>query len=107
MNKSIRFIRSFIRDGYSTEFLYTATTQKELLDNGFQIARDQYHSRQFEKLGRLYVVPGTYRMAEYTVFMVYLVNEEGYIVWSFQPWGIMRISMGLRESAARTLTATG
>lgn len=62
MNKSIRFIVLY-KGWVFTEFLYTATTQKELLDNGFQIARTQYHSRQFEKLGRLYVVPGTYRMS--------------------------------------------
>lgn len=107
MNKSIRFITSFIRDGYSTEFLYTATTQKELLDNGFQIARDQYHPRRFEKLGRLYVVPGTYRMAEYTVFMVYLVNEEGYIVWSFQPMGDYENLYGLKGISCQDIDGDG
>ncbi len=30
MNKSIRFIESFLVDGYSTEFLYTASTLDEL-----------------------------------------------------------------------------
>lgn len=85
MNKSIKFITSFIRDGYSTEFLYTATTLKELLDHGFQIIPDQFYARQFEKLGKLLVVPGIYKMAEYNVFMIYLVNNQGYIVWSFQP----------------------
>ena len=107
MNKSIRFITSFIRDGYSTEFLYTATTQKELLDNGFQIARDQYQTRQFEKLGRLYVVPGTYRMAEYTVFMVYLVNEEGDIVWSFQPMGDYENLYGLKGISCQDIDGDG
>lgn len=85
MNKSIRFVTSFVGDGYSTEFLYTATTMQELLDNGFQISSEQYGIEHFEKLGTLLFVPGTYRMAEYTVFMMYLVNEQGYIVWSFQP----------------------
>ena len=107
MNKSIRFITSFIRDGYSTEFLYTATTQKELLDNGFQIARDQYQTRQFEKLGRLYVVPGTYRMAEYTVFMLYLVNEQGYIVWSFQPMGDYENLYGLKGISCQDIDGDG
>lgn len=31
------------------------------------------------------VVPGVYRMAEYDVFMIYLIDEQGNIVWSFQP----------------------
>lgn len=87
MNKSIRFITSFIRDGYSTEFLYTASTKKELLAHGMSIIPEQNFSCRFEKLGTLFVVPGTYRMAEYTVFMLYLVNDQGYIVWSFQPMG--------------------
>ena len=87
MNKSIRFITSFVRDGYSTEFLYTATAQVELLSLGMTVISEQSRSIRFEKFGRLLVVPGTYRMAEYTVFMLYLVNEQGYIVWSFQPMG--------------------
>ena len=107
MNKSIRFITSFIRDGYSTEFLYTAATQKELLDNGFEIAADQYYPRQFEKLGRLFVVPGTYRMAEYTVFMIYLVNEQGYIVWSFQPMGDYENLYGLKGISCQDIDGDG
>ena len=87
MNKSIDFIISFVRDGYSTEFLYTAVTLEELLDNGFEIIEEQCYWRRFEKQGRLQVVPGTYRMADYDIFMIYLVNEQGYIVWSFQPMG--------------------
>lgn len=87
MNKSIRFITSFVRDGNSTEFLYTAMTQKAQLDHGFRIIEEQCYWRNFEKMGRLQVVPGTYTMADYNVFMIYLVNEQGYIVWSFQPMG--------------------
>lgn len=87
MNKSIRFITSFIRDGYSTEFLYTATTIEGLLDQGLTIVSEQSHWSIFEKLGGLWVVPGVYRMAEYSVFMIYMVNEQGNIVWSFQPMG--------------------
>lgn len=87
MNKSIRFITSFVRDGNSTEFLYTAMTLKELQDHGFRIIEEQCYWRNFEKMGRLQVVPGTYTMADYNVFMIYLVNEQGYIVWSFQPMG--------------------
>lgn len=87
MNKSIEFITAFVRDGYSTEFLYTANTLNELLDNGFDIITEQCYWRTFEKLGRLQLVPGTYKMSDYQIFMIYLVNEQGYIVWSFQPMG--------------------
>lgn len=85
MNKSADFIAAYVRDGVSTEILYTATTLEELLNNGFQIIEEQHYSRTFEKQGRLDVVPGIIRMAEYDIFMIYLVNEQGYIVWSFQP----------------------
>ncbi len=87
MNKSADFIATYVRDGSSTEVLYTATTLKELLDSGFQVIREQNYYRQFEKQGYLQIVPGVLRMAEYDVFMIFLVNEEGYIVWSFQPMG--------------------
>ncbi len=87
MNKSVECISAFVKDGYSTEFLYTASTRQELLRNGFEIANEQCYYRQFEKLGRLEVVPGTYTMANFATFMIYLVNEQGDIVWSFQPMG--------------------
>ena len=93
MNKSVESIVSFVRDGNSTEFLYTAATRQELVDNGFHIISEQCYYRQFEKLGRLEVVPGTYTMASFATFMIYLVNEQGYIVWSFQPMGEYEIFM--------------
>ena len=85
MNKSAEFIASHVRDGNSTEALYTATTLEELLENGFRIVEEQNYARDFEKQGRLLVVPGVISMAEYDIFMIYLVNEQGNIVWSFQP----------------------
>lgn len=85
MNKSIKFMTSYLSGGYSTEFLYTATTLDQLLEKGFEVSEDQSRWAEFEKWGRLQMVPGMYRMAEYYVFMLYLVNEQGYIVWSFQP----------------------
>ncbi len=85
MNKSAKSIISFVRDGKSTEFLYTSTTTKELLDNNFDIINEQCYPRNFEKLGKLQVIPGTYSMGDYDVFMIYLVNDRGDIVWSFQP----------------------
>ena len=87
MNKSIDVIASYVRDGISTEILYTAATLDELLENGFEIFEQQCYKRSFEKHGVLRVVPGILKMAEYNVFMIYLVNEQGYIVWSFQPMG--------------------
>lgn len=87
MNKSAELIAAFVRDGYSTEFLYTAATLDELLEHGLHIIAEQCYTRNFEKLGRLQVVPGTYRMADYDVFMIYLVNQQGYIVSCLQPMG--------------------
>lgn len=87
MNKSPNQIVFFSRDGVSTEFLYTASTLEELLENGFTVIDDMCYTREFEKLGRLQVVPGTFRMAWYDVFMIYLVNARGEIVWSLQPMG--------------------
>lgn len=85
MNKSANSITAFIRDGKSTEFLYTASTEAELLKNGFDIIEEQCYTRNFEKLGKLKVVPGVFRISEFDVFMIYLINEQGSIVWSFQP----------------------
>lgn len=87
MNISIECITAFLLEGYSTEFLYTATTMAELLKHKFQVIEEQCYWRNFEKLGRLQVVPGTYRIADYDIFMIYLVNSQGNIVWSFQPMG--------------------
>lgn len=87
MNKSVDCIAAYVRDGNSTEALYTASTLEELLDSGFEVFEEQNYYRQFEKQGYLQIVPGVLGMAEYDVFMIYLVNEEGYIVWSFQPMG--------------------
>ena len=85
MNKSAKSIISFVRDGKSTEFLYTATTSQELLENNFEIINEQSYPRNFEKLGKLQVIPGKYSMGDYDVFLIYLVNDQGDIVWSFQP----------------------
>lgn len=87
MNKSAKFVQSFVTDHYSTEFLYTTVTLEELTGHGFAPIADQSSWQDFEKMGRLKVVPGIYKMAEYYIFMVYLVNEQGYIVQSFQPMG--------------------
>ncbi len=87
MNQNTDSITAFVTDGYSTEFLYTAVTLQELLRHGFQIITEQCYSRTFGKLGKLQVVPGTYHIADYDVFMVYLVNEQDYILSALQPMG--------------------
>lgn len=107
MNKSVECITSFIRDGRSTEFLYTATTKRELLLKGFQIIKEQCYFRQFEKLGRLEVVPGTYTMAEFSIFMVYLINEQGNIVWSLQPMADYDNLYALKGIACKDIDGDG
>lgn len=107
MNKSAECITAYVRDGCSTEFLYTASTKKELLENGFVIAKEQNYLRQFEKLGYLEVVPGSYTMANFSTFMIYLVNEQGYIVWSFQPMGDYDNLYALKGIACRDIDGDG
>lgn len=107
MNKSVESITAFVKGGGSAEFLYTAATRQELLDNGFEIAEEQCYYRQFEKLGRLEVVPGTYTMANFSTFMIYLVNEQGYIVWSFQPMGDYDNLYALKGIACRDIDGDG
>lgn len=107
MNKSAESILAYVRDGYSTEFLYTASTKKELLQKGFVITTEQDYSRQFEKLGYLEVMPGTYSMAEFSTLMIYLVNEQGDIVWSFQPMGDYDNLYALKGITCRDIDGDG
>ena len=102
MNKSAKCMISFVRDGRSTEFLYTATTSQELFENGFEVIEEQCYSRNFEKLGKLKVVPGTY-----SIFMIYLVNEQGNIVWSFQPMEDYDHLYSLRGIACKDMDGDG
>ncbi len=85
MNKSAKCIISAVREGCSAEFLYTATTEEELLAKGFHVIEEQSYWRNYEKLGRLRVLPGIFSMADYDIFMIYMVNGQGDIVWSAQP----------------------
>ncbi len=107
MNKSIDLIASFVRDGNSTEFLYTAATLDELQRAGLEIISEQCYFRNFEKLGRLQVVPGVYSIAEYGVFMIYLVNEQGYIVSSLQPMGEYDNLYALKGISCRDIDGDG
>ncbi len=107
MNKSAKFIRSFVRDGRSTEFLYTATTERELLENGFSVIQEQSYWRNYEKLGNLKVLPGVLYMADYDIFMIYMINEQGDIVWSFQPMGDYDNLYSLRGMSGKDLDGDG
>lgn len=107
MNKNIHCIVSYVRDGNSTEALYTATTLKELRTHGFRVIKEQNYYRTFEKQGQLQIVPGIIRIAEYDIFMIYLVNEQGDIVWSFQPMEDYDNLYALRGMACRDLDGDG
>lgn len=107
MNKSIDCITAYVRDGKSTEYLYTATTLKELQQHGFEIISEQSYTREFEKMGKLLVVPGNALIAEFEVFMIYLVDEQGTIVWSFQPMGDHDNLYALRGINCRDIDGDG
>ncbi len=107
MNKSAKCIRSFVRDGRSTEFLYTATTEAELLNKGFVVIEEQSYWRNYEKLGRLKVLPGVYSMADYDIFMIYMINEQGDIIWCFQPMGDFDNLYSLRGISGKDLDGDG
>lgn len=107
MNKSAKCIISFVRDGNSTEFLYTATTEQELMDNGFRVIEEQSYWRTYEKLGQLKVLPGTFSMADYDIFMIYMVNRQGNIVWSFQPMGDMDNLYSLKGMSGKDMDGDG
>lgn len=107
MNKSARCIISFVRDGLSTEFLYTSTTETELLDNGFKVIQEQSYWRSYEKLGRLKVLPGVFSMSDYDIFMIYMINEQGDIVWSFQPMGDYDNLYSLRGMSGKDMDGDG
>lgn len=107
MNKSAKCIVSFVRDGESTEFLYTATTKEELLKYDFEIVQEQCYYREFEKLGRLQVVPGIFNMGDYDIFMIYLINAQGNIVWSFQPMGDYDNLYSLRGMSGKDVDGDG
>lgn len=107
MNKSADAIAAFVRDGDSTEFLYTATTLRELQRNRFQIISEQCYLRTFGKLGKLQVTPGTYRIADYDIFMIYLVNEQGDIVSVLQPMGEYDNLYALKGVTCRDIDGDG
>lgn len=107
MNKSAESITAFVRDGNSTEFLYTASTLRELRRKGFRIIQEQCYFRTFGKLGRLQVTPGTYRIADYDIFMIYLVTEQGDIISVLQPMGEYDNLYALKGVTCRDIDGDG
>lgn len=107
MNKSAESIAAFVRDGDSTEFLYTASTLQELQRNHFQVIQEQCYLRTFGKLGKLQITPGTYRIADYDIFMIYLVNEQGEIVSVLQPMGEYDNLYALKGVTCRDIDGDG
>lgn len=107
MNKSAKCIVSFVRDGQSAEFLYTATTHEELFENNFEEIPEQCYYGEFEKLGKLLVLPGVFHMGDYDVFMIYLINTQGNIVWSFQPMGDYDNLYSLRGMSGKDVDGDG
>lgn len=84
MDKDINMMMSFVYDGQSAEFLYSASTLDELLNGGFEPLTDQVFHADYEKFGTVKVVPGTYTMGGHHIFILYLVNSERQVVWNFQ-----------------------
>ena len=107
MNKSAKCIISFVRDGHSTEFLYTATTEQELINSGFRVIEEQSYWRTYEKLGKLKVLPGVFSMADYDILMIYMINTEGNIVWCFQPMGDMDNLYSLKGISGKDMDGDG
>ncbi len=107
MNKNADSIAAFVRDGDSTEFLYTAPTLQELQRNRFRVIPEQCYLRTFGKLGKLQVTPGTYRIADYDIFMIYLVNEQGDIISVLQPMGEYDNLYALKGVTCRDIDGDG
>ncbi|MCL2351044.1 MAG: VCBS repeat-containing protein [Firmicutes bacterium] len=85
MNKDIDMMTAFARDGRSAEFLYGAGTLAELENGGFEPLAGQSFKADFEKFGAVTVVPGTYTMGGHHIFILYLADGGGKVVWNFQP----------------------
>ncbi len=84
MNKDLDMMTAFVRDKQSAEFLYSASTLQELTNSGFVPLADQTFYADFEKFGTVRVVPGIYTMGGHHIFIIYLVNSDGSIIWNFQ-----------------------
>jgi hypothetical protein len=84
MNKDIDMMAAFASGGQSSEFLYSAATMDELMEGDFKPLKYQTFDADFEKFGTVQVVPGTYKMGSHYIFILYLVDGEGRVLWNFQ-----------------------
>lgn len=84
MNKDIDMLDAFAGGGQSSEFLYSAATMDELVEGDFKPLKYQTFDADFEKFGTVQVVPGTYKMGSHYIFILYLVDGEGRVLWNFQ-----------------------
>lgn len=87
MCTSADMIADYVRDGISTEFLYNAKTKSQLLENGFEPLEFSPFFTYFEHFGQTEVLAGTFTTAEHHIFMIYIIDKEGCILWNFQPMG--------------------
>lgn len=84
MNKDIGLMAAFAGSGQSPEFLYSAATMDELIEGDFKPLKYQTFDANFEKFGTVQVVPGTYKMGSHYIFVLYLVDSKGRVLWNFQ-----------------------
>lgn len=84
MNKDSDMMAAFAGGEQSSEFLYRAATMDELVEGGFKPLAYQIFNADFEKFGTVQVVPGTYQMGSHYIFILYLVDGEGRVLWNFQ-----------------------
>ena len=107
MNQSAEVITAFVRDGHSTEFLYTSSSLNDLSNGGFCVIQEQCYDRSFEKLGILQVAPGTYRISDYDIFMIFLADQQGNIVSVLQPMGDYESLYSLKGISCRDIDGDG
>ena len=85
MNKNHLAAAAFVRDGISTEFLYTAKTTGELFANGFKKTSNHFYTEYFEKFGVADFIPGYFTLEGQSCLMIYIADKNGRILWNFQP----------------------
>lgn len=85
MNKSAEYIGAFVHDGVSMEFLFVAKDFNELLAGGMKPINYLRVSEHLEKFGVVEVIPGFYSMMGQSYLMIYIVGQDGNVLWDFQP----------------------
>lgn len=85
MNKNIAAILSYFNENKTKKLLYTSETLDKLEENGLKVIQDQSFWTDFESLGKIKVVTGTYNMGGLNHLYIYIVSPEGNIIDSFNP----------------------